>query len=42
MCICVEEILKVLVGGMWIGIFYGLFYCILCVYYCEVNLFESF
>lgn len=42
MCGCIEYVMGWLLNIMWIGIFYGLVYCLLWVYYVEVNLLENF
>lgn len=42
MCGWIELLMGCSLYNMWIGIFYGFVYCLLCVYYVEVNLFENF
>lgn len=42
MCGWIEELMYGIVFGMWCGIFYGICYCILCVYYFDVKLLEDF
>lgn len=42
MCYCIGQLMGIIQGGMWVGIFYGLVYCLLCVYYLDVNLLQDF